>query len=77
MTDSPNPIRRRPRTFDQSNKMKDVLYEIRGPVSAEAERLEADGHHILKLNTGNPATFGFDAPERKYTKKIKIGRAHV
>ena len=63
MTDSPHPIRRRPRTFDQSNKMKDVLYEIRGPVSAEAERLEADGHHILKLNTGNPATFGFDAPD--------------
>ncbi|MDO5512348.1 pyridoxal phosphate-dependent aminotransferase [Corynebacterium sp.] len=63
MTDSPNPIRRRRRTFDQSNKMKDVLYEIRGPVAAEAERLEADGHHILKLNTGNPATFGFDAPD--------------
>ena len=63
MTDSPHPIRRPPRTFDQSNKMKDVLYEIRGPVSAEAERLEADGHHILKLNTGNPATFGFDAPD--------------
>ncbi|MDO5671164.1 MAG: pyridoxal phosphate-dependent aminotransferase [Corynebacterium sp.] len=63
MSDSPTPVRRRPRTFDQSNKMKDVLYEIRGPVSAEAERLEADGHHILKLNTGNPATFGFDAPD--------------
>ncbi len=62
-TDSPTPNRRRPRVFDQSNKMKDVLYEIRGPVSAEAERLEADGHHILKLNTGNPATFGFDAPD--------------
>ncbi|AJK69864.1 putative aspartate aminotransferase [Corynebacterium marinum DSM 44953] len=62
-TDSPTPNRRRPRVFDQSNKMKDVLYEIRGPVAAEAERLEADGHHILKLNTGNPATFGFDAPD--------------
>lgn len=62
-TDSPTTARRRPRVFDQSNKMKDVLYEIRGPVSAEAERLEADGHHILKLNTGNPATFGFDAPD--------------
>ncbi|WIM70807.1 pyridoxal phosphate-dependent aminotransferase [Corynebacterium suedekumii] len=63
-TDSPNPIRRRsPRVFDQSDKMKDVLYEIRGPVAAEAERLEMDGHRILKLNTGNPATFGFDAPD--------------
>lgn len=63
-TDSPNPVRRRsPRVFDQSDKMKDVLYEIRGPVAAEAERLELDGHRILKLNTGNPATFGFDAPD--------------
>ena len=43
--------------------MKDVLYEIRGPVSAEAERLELDGHRILKLNTGNPALFGFEAPD--------------
>ena len=61
MTLTPEPIRRRRRTFDQSNKMKDVLYEIRGGVRGGG-RLEADGHHILKLNTGNPATFGFDAP---------------
>ena len=51
------------RIFDQSEKMKDVLYEIRGPVAAEAERLELDGHRILKLNTGNPAVFGFEAPD--------------
>lgn len=51
------------RIFDQSEKMKDVLYEIRGPVAAEAERMELDGHNILKLNTGNPAVFGFDAPD--------------
>ncbi|PRQ11827.1 aminotransferase [Corynebacterium sp. 13CS0277] len=51
------------RIFDQSEKMKDVLYEIRGPVASEAERLELDGHRILKLNTGNPALFGFDAPD--------------
>ena len=57
------PPRRNPRVFDQSEKMKDVLYEIRGPVAAEAERLELDGHRILKLNTGNPAVFGFDAPD--------------
>ncbi|MCS4536006.1 pyridoxal phosphate-dependent aminotransferase [Corynebacterium sp. HS2168-gen11] len=43
--------------------MKNVLYEIRGPVAEEAERLELDGHRILKLNTGNPAIFGFDAPD--------------
>ncbi|WP_310593318.1 MULTISPECIES: pyridoxal phosphate-dependent aminotransferase [unclassified Corynebacterium] len=55
---------RRPRRiFDQADKMKNVLYEIRGPVAKEAERLEADGHRILKLNTGNPAVFGFEAPD--------------
>lgn len=58
------PLRRKTRrVFDQSEKMKDVLYEIRGPVAAEAERMELDGHNILKLNTGNPAVFGFDAPD--------------
>lgn len=57
------PKRRQRRIFDQSEKMKDVLYEIRGPVAAEAERLELDGHRILKLNTGNPAIFGFEAPD--------------
>lgn len=51
------------RSLDQSTKLKNVLYEIRGPVNAEAERMEADGHRILKLNTGNPAVFGFEAPD--------------
>lgn len=55
--------RKFPRQFDQSEKLKHVLYEIRGPIAAEAERLELDGHRILKLNTGNPAVFGFDAPD--------------
>lgn len=50
------------RTLDQSSKLKDVLYEIRGSALAEADRLEADGHRVLKLNTGNPAIFGFEAP---------------
>ncbi|UWE70406.1 pyridoxal phosphate-dependent aminotransferase [Corynebacterium diphtheriae bv. gravis] len=49
--------------FDQSDKLKNVLYEIRGPVTAEAEAMELDGHRILKLNTGNPAIFGFEAPD--------------
>lgn len=57
------PKKKQRRIFDQSEKMKDVLYEIRGPVAAEAERLELDGHRILKLNTGNPAIFGFEAPD--------------
>jgi alanine-synthesizing transaminase len=53
----------RQRTFAQSSKLQDVLYEIRGPVHAHAARLEAEGHRILKLNIGNPAPFGFEAPD--------------
>ncbi len=47
----------------QSRKLADVCYEIRGPVLDEAKRLEEEGHRILKLNIGNPAPFGFDAPD--------------
>jgi alanine-synthesizing transaminase len=47
----------------QSNKLAEVCYDIRGPVLAEAKRLEAQGHSILKLNIGNPAPFGFTAPD--------------
>ena len=50
------------RPLDQSRKLRDVLYEIRGQALVEAQRLEAEGHNILKLNTGNPAAFGFEAP---------------
>src|ERR1700742_2465952 len=53
----------RQRAFAQSSKLQDVLYEIRGPVHDQAARLEAEGHRILKLNIGNPAPFGFDAPD--------------
>lgn len=51
------------RPLPQSGKLRDVLYEIRGPVAARAAALEAEGHHILKLNIGNPAPFGFEAPQ--------------
>src|SRR4051812_12121209 len=47
----------------QSGKLADVCYDIRGPVLAEAKRLEAQGHSVLKLNIGNPAPFGFTAPD--------------
>jgi alanine-synthesizing transaminase len=47
----------------QSAKLAGVCYDIRGPVLQEAKRMEAEGHHILKLNIGNPAPFGFEAPE--------------
>jgi alanine-synthesizing transaminase len=53
----------RHRTLQQSTKLQNVLYEIRGPVHAHAARLEAEGHRILKLNIGNPAPFGFEAPD--------------
>ena len=47
----------------KSSKLADVCYELRGPVAAEAQRLEEEGYRILKLHLGNPAPFGFDAPE--------------
>jgi alanine-synthesizing transaminase len=53
----------RQRTFAQSTKLQDVLYEIRGPIHAQASRMESEGHRILKLNIGNPAPFGFEAPD--------------
>ena len=49
--------------IDQSSKLAGVSYDIRGPVLEEAKRLEEQGHRILKLNIGNPATFGFTAPD--------------
>ena len=51
------------RTLGQSSKLQNVVYEIRGPANAHAARLEAEGHRILKLNIGNPAPFGFEAPD--------------
>jgi alanine-synthesizing transaminase len=48
--------------FRQSSKLKDVCYEIRGPVVDQANALEEAGHSVLRLNTGNPAPFGFEAP---------------
>ncbi|SFP45137.1 alanine-synthesizing transaminase [Nitrosomonas cryotolerans] len=47
----------------KSSKLANVCYDIRGPVLERARQMEEDGHHIIKLNIGNPATFGFDAPE--------------
>jgi alanine-synthesizing transaminase len=47
----------------KSSKLDNVLYDIRGPVMDEAKRLEEEGYNILKLNIGNPAPFGLDAPD--------------
>lgn len=46
-----------------SSKLNNVCYDIRGPVLKHAKRMEEEGHKILKLNIGNPAPFGFDAPD--------------
>ena len=51
------------RTFAKANKLEHVLYDVRGPVVDEAARMEERGMKILKLNIGNPAPFGFTAPE--------------
>jgi len=47
----------------QSEKLRHVCYEIRGPALQEAKRLEEEGHRITKLNIGNPGAFGFEAPD--------------
>ena len=49
--------------YQQSDKLNNVCYDIRGPVMDEAMRMEARGAKILKLNIGNPAPFGFSAPD--------------
>lgn len=52
-----------PRTIQKSDKLQHVCYEIRGPLLKKANAMEAAGHKIIKLNIGNPAPFGFEAPQ--------------
>ncbi|MFT7491741.1 MAG: alanine-synthesizing transaminase [Pseudohongiellaceae bacterium] len=51
------------KTIDKSKKLAGVCYDIRGIVLQQAVKLEEEGHRILKLNIGNPAPFGFNAPD--------------
>ena len=51
------------REFKKSNKLDNVCYDIRGPVMDEANRMEANGVQVLKMNIGNPAPNGFYAPD--------------
>ena len=53
----------RMREFKKSSKLDNVLYDVRGPVVDEANRMEDEGVHVLKLNIGNPAPFGFRTPD--------------
>ncbi|WP_217625623.1 aminotransferase class I/II-fold pyridoxal phosphate-dependent enzyme [Bifidobacterium sp. CP2] len=62
-TPSTDGVAPRRRAFGKSHKLDNVLYDVRGPVVDEAARMEADGTHILKLNIGNPAPFGFRTPD--------------
>lgn len=54
---------RKMKSFSKSTKLNNVLYDVRGPVVDEATRMEESGMKILKLNIGNPAPFGFRAPD--------------
>lgn len=56
----------------QSSKLRDVNYEIRGPVIEQADALAEAGHHVLRLNTGNPALFGFEAPDEIVEDMIRM-----
>ncbi|MEV5970741.1 pyridoxal phosphate-dependent aminotransferase [Streptomyces sp. NPDC051921] len=63
--------------FRQSSKLSEVCYEIRGPVIEHADALEEAGHSVLRLNTGNPALFGFEAPEEIVQDMIRmLPKAH-
>ena len=51
------------KTYNKSVKLENVSYDVRGPALDEADRMEASGIKILKLNTGNPGVFGFHVPD--------------
>jgi alanine-synthesizing transaminase len=51
------------KTIAKSAKLNNVLYDIRGPIMDAARQMEEEGQKIIKLNLGNLAVFGFDAPE--------------
>ncbi|HCS25866.1 MAG TPA: aminotransferase [Spongiibacteraceae bacterium] len=58
--------------YVKSDKLANVCYDIRGPVLQRAQIMEEEGHRILKLNIGNPAPFGFDAPEEIIQDVIRL-----
>ncbi len=57
--------------IEKSTKLDHVLYDIRGPILDEANRLEQEGHRIFKLNIGNPAPFGFEAPDEVLVDMVR------
>ena len=63
ITNETNELGEKMDVFEKSSKLDHVAYDIRGPVLDEANRMRANGEKILRLNTGNPAEFGFTAPD--------------
>ena len=59
------------KTISKSAKLANVLYDIRGPIMDAAKQMEEEGHKIIKLNIGNLAVFGFDAPEEVQQDMIR------
>jgi alanine-synthesizing transaminase len=57
--------------LSQADRLGNVRYDIRGPVLRRARQLEASGHEIVKLNLGNPAPFGLDAPADVLSDVVK------
>lgn len=58
--------------YYKSKKLSNVCYDIRGPVLQRANELEEEGYRILKLNIGNPAPFGFNAPDEIIQDVIRM-----
>lgn len=58
-------------SFEKSQKLEHVCYDIRGPILDQAKKLEEEGQKVLKLNIGNPAPFGFDAPDELLVDVIR------
>ncbi|MFT3804632.1 MAG: pyridoxal phosphate-dependent aminotransferase [Burkholderiaceae bacterium] len=64
------------RPIRKSSKLADVCYDIRGPVMVAARQMEDEGHRIIKLNIGNLAPFGFEAPDEvKHDVIVNLGNA--
>jgi hypothetical protein len=59
------------KTVQKSAKLANVCYDIRGPIMDAAKKMEEDGQKIIKLNIGNLAVFGFDAPEEVQQDMIR------
>lgn len=65
-----------PRQVAKSAKLANVCYDIRGPVMAEAKKMEEEGHRVIKLNIGNLAPFGFEAPDEvRHDVIVNLGNA--